>query len=74
MIYEYKIRICDFGYAYQRKDQENILLNGRVGSCSYMAPEVYAMQSYHGVHADLWSSAVCKYILLFNLFNLIFIS
>lgn len=57
------LRLADFGLATVVPEAggegagSSALLYSYCGSNAYMAPEVYASQSYEGTHADLWSAA-----------------
>ena len=57
------LKICDFGYSKNEKDS---LPKSRVGTPGYTAPEVLSnARSYDGRAADVWSSGVMLYVMLF---------
>ncbi|XP_045825589.1 serine/threonine-protein kinase SAPK7-like isoform X2 [Trifolium pratense] len=57
-----RIRICDFGFS------KSYLLhstpNSRIGTPSYIAPEIFSGKEYNGKLADIWSCGVMLYIML----------
>jgi len=57
------IKIIDFGLALRSLDG-NFLNNKRVGKTGYMAPEVFAKQSYDARKADIWSLGVMLFMML----------
>lgn len=56
------LKLCDFGTAVRLSNQRP-RSNGRVGTLSYMAPEVYANKGAD-VAADVWSLGVVLYLIL----------
>jgi serine/threonine protein kinase len=56
------LKLCDFGTAI-RLSAQRPRSNGRVGTLSYMAPEVYANRGAD-VCADVWSLGVVLYLIL----------
>jgi len=56
------LKLCDFGTAVRLSSQRP-RSNGRVGTLSYMAPEVYANRGAD-VAADVWSLGVVLYLIL----------
>jgi len=61
-----KVKLIDFGLCKTGGAEE---CNGRVGSNEYCAPEVYrTKQIYNGYQADIWSTGIVLYALLFGCF------
>ncbi|CAK0781057.1 hypothetical protein CVIRNUC_005271 [Coccomyxa viridis] len=57
------LKICDFGYSKNDKDS---VPKSKVGTPGYTAPEVIAnSRTYDGKLADVWSSGVMLYVMLF---------
>jgi serine/threonine protein kinase len=56
------LKLCDFGTAVRLSPQRP-RSNGRVGTLSYMAPEVYANRGAD-ICADVWSLGVVLYLIL----------
>lgn len=56
------LKLCDFGTAV-RLSAQRPRSNGRVGTLSYMAPEVYANKGAD-ICADVWSLGVVLYLIL----------
>lgn len=56
------LKLCDFGTAI-RLSAQRPRSNGRVGTLSYMAPEVYANRGAD-ICADVWSLGVVLYLIL----------
>mmetsp|Transcript_66830 Transcript_66830/g.105719 ORF Transcript_66830/g.105719 Transcript_66830/m.105719 type:complete len:657 (-) Transcript_66830:87-2057(-) len=56
------LKLCDFGTAVRLSTQRP-RSNGRVGTLSYMAPEVYANRGAD-ICADVWSLGVVLYLIL----------
>lgn len=56
------IKLCDFDTAVQLTDQMP-RAQGRIGTLSYTAPEIYARRGAD-LHADMWSLGVVLYVLL----------
>jgi serine/threonine protein kinase/Ca2+-binding EF-hand superfamily protein len=56
------LKLCDFGTAVRLSPQRP-RSNGRVGTLSYMAPEVYANKGAD-ICADVWSLGVVLYLIL----------
>jgi serine/threonine protein kinase/Ca2+-binding EF-hand superfamily protein len=56
------LKLCDFGTAV-RLSSQRLRSNGRVGTLSYMAPEVYANKGAD-ICADVWSLGVVLYLIL----------
>lgn len=56
------LKLCDFGTAV-RLSAQRPRTNGRVGTLSYMAPEVYANRGAD-ICADVWSLGVVLYLIL----------
>lgn len=57
-----KIRLGDFGHA--QTNFKNLTINA--GTQSYQAPEIVRRDSYDGFAADVFSSGVCLFVLLFG--------
>ncbi|CAD8066778.1 unnamed protein product [Paramecium sonneborni] len=57
---QYKLKICDFGFAVQYLDEQGrrIKVNDFVGTPQTAAPETYLQQPYHPVEADLFQLGV----------------
>lgn len=55
------MRICDFGIS-EKIDKKNPVLTERIGTMTYMAPEV--LQGRYGQEADIWSLGCLLYFLL----------
>jgi serine/threonine-protein kinase SRK2 len=56
--------MCDFGYSKHAKDS---LPKSKVGTPGYTAPEVISnKRHYDGVMADVWSSGVMLFVMLFG--------
>ncbi|KAK9810659.1 hypothetical protein WJX73_008061 [Symbiochloris irregularis] len=56
-------KLCDFGYSKSDKDS---LPKSKVGTPGYTAPEVmFNFRSYNGALADVWSSGVMLYVMMF---------
>ena len=57
------LKICDFGYS--KSKQYDTAPHSKVGTTSYVAPEVLSSKSkYDGQIADVWSCGVQLYIML----------
>ena len=71
-----QLRVCDYGVARhvahaspasQRERQRFAgSVSERPGKVAYMAPEVYAGESFDGFAADVWSMGICLFIMLFH--------
>lgn len=57
------LKICDFGYS---KAEFKSAPKSKVGTLTYMAPEVLKPQTYDGKVADIWSCGVMLYVMLFG--------
>ncbi|XP_073226048.1 serine/threonine-protein kinase SAPK7 isoform X2 [Cicer arietinum] len=57
-----RIKICDFGYSKSRLLHSRP--NSRIGTLSYIAPEIFSCKEYDGKLADVWSCGVILYIML----------
>ena len=60
---EAELKLIDFGLSHLGKSGEEISAKGRVGTLSYMAPEVLRRQPY-AKPCDMWSLGVVAFILL----------
>lgn len=61
----YNLKLSDFGYSKLiSPESSSELLHTRVGTKSYMAPEVYQNQCYSGQSADVFSSGVILFLML----------
>lgn len=60
------LKLCDFGLCSINTD--HIDDGKRVGKLKYMAPEVYAKESYNPKSADIWSCGVVLFIMLTGVF------
>jgi serine/threonine protein kinase len=56
-----EIRICDFGIS-EKIDKKNPVLTERIGTMTYMAPEV--LKGWYGQEADIWSLGCLLYFLI----------
>ena len=56
------VRLIDFGFAVQKKDNEKI--TQICGTKSYMAPELLLKQPYEGKKIDIWALGVIFYKLI----------
>lgn len=63
LIHKHVIKICDFGFAKEIKD--NDVLNTFCGSPLYMAPEILGFNKYTD-KADIWSLGVIIYEIVFK--------
>jgi len=65
-----KIRLIDFGLCDTALDSDRKvrLCQDSVGSPAYIAPEIMTAKPYNGFKADVWSSGVVLYALLFGRF------
>jgi len=57
------IQLCDFGLSTQMMSDNNMVA-GRVGTPTYMAPEVFQNTPYDGELSDVWSCGVTLFVLL----------
>lgn len=57
------LKICDFGYS---KAEFKSAAKSKVGTLTYMAPEVLKNERYDGKIADIWSCGVMLYVMLFG--------
>jgi len=62
---DYTLKIADFGFAApaQGKDGSG-MLNTKVGTPNYMAPEIHLDQPYDGKDVDLFASAIILFIMV----------
>ncbi|OMJ93473.1 hypothetical protein SteCoe_3595 [Stentor coeruleus] len=61
----YNLKLSDFGYSKLLNPiSSSELLRTRVGTKSYMAPEIYQNQHYSGQSADIFSSGVILFLML----------
>ena len=58
-----ELKLIDFGLSHLGKKNKEISAKGRVGTLSYMAPEVLLRQAY-AKPCDIWSLGVVAFILL----------
>eukprot|EP00210_Caulerpa_lentillifera_P003318 g3168.t1 len=66
------LKICDFGFS--KHEIRNSAACSLVGTCKYMAPEVFAAdgnEEYDGKKADIWSCGVLLYAMVFNCYPFI---
>ena len=62
---EYDIKITDFGFLLPLEGRDRTAwLKSRVGTLTYMAPEVLARDSYRGTAIDIYSLGVILFVLL----------
>ena len=61
----FDIKVTDFGFMLPLEGrQREAWLKSRVGTLTYMAPEVLAREKYQGKQADIYSLGVILFILL----------
>ena len=61
---EYDIKITDFGFLLPLEGRDRTAwLKSRVGTLTYMAPEVLARDSYRGTAIDIYSLGVILFVL-----------
>lgn len=61
---EYCIRISDFGFASTSKEKDAFSMTSRVGTVGYMAPEIVERKGNYTEACDLWSAAVCLFVMI----------
>jgi serine/threonine protein kinase len=63
---DYKIKICDFGFAapIEGKNNENGYLTTVLGTYRYMAPEIFQMMPYQGTKVDVFSCGMMLFIMV----------
>lgn len=57
------VKLCDFGTAVKLCSGRGMKAQGRIGSLSYAAPEVYSSSS-SDFASDMWSSGVLLYVMM----------
>lgn len=64
---EYNIKITDFGFLIPLEGRAREgWLTSKVGTSSYMAPEILALQEYHGKAVDIYSLGIILFIMRFG--------
>ena len=62
---EFKLKIADFGFSAPANGRDGKgLLKTRLGTPSYMAPELYSNKPYNGKSSDLFSAAIILFIMV----------
>lgn len=59
------VRLCDFGLAAEVPEGTQGL-PGKFGTAPFMAPEMLAVNSRHGLAVDIWSLGVTAYVLFYG--------
>ena len=62
------IKLCDFGVALQTNTKKNILINDKVGTPAFVAPEILTNNYYDPFKTDIWSAGVVLYSILAGIF------
>jgi serine/threonine protein kinase len=62
---QYNLRIADFGFAAPTQGREGSgFLNTKLGTESYMAPEIHTKQPYKGQDVDLFAASIILFIMM----------
>lgn len=62
---QYNLRIADFGFAAPIEGREGSgFLQTKLGTESYMAPEIHAKQPYQGQTVDLFAASIILFIMI----------
>ena len=62
---EFNLKIADFGFAAPIEGRDGSGLNRtKLGTESYMAPEIHLKKPYHGASVDLFATAIILFIMV----------
>ena len=65
---EQRVRICDFGNAYQFQNHNEAVHIGRRGTLVYCAPEMKRTGTFNPVDADVWSLGILLHVMAVGYF------